>query len=150
MIAPDLRGFGGSQVVAGTASMEQMADDLDALLDALAIDEPVVICGLSMGGYVAFQFWRKYSSRLRGLVLCDTRAVADTPEAAAGAAQAGRNRARRRHRTAGRGDAAQAVRARDDREPRAACRVAAAKEHSGRFAPREWPRRFAGWRRGRT
>jgi pimeloyl-ACP methyl ester carboxylesterase len=82
VVAPDLRGFGGSQVVPGVASMEQMADDLNALLDVLEINEPIVLCGLSMGGYVAFQFWRKYGSRLRALVLCDTRAVADTPEAA--------------------------------------------------------------------
>ena len=82
VIAPDLRGFGTSQVIAGTATMDAMADDLAALLDALAIDEPVVVVGLSMGGYVAFQFWRKYVERLRGLVLCDTRAAADTPEAA--------------------------------------------------------------------
>ena len=59
-----------------------MADDLAALLDALGIGEPVVVVGLSMGGYVAFQFWRKHAGRLRALVLCDTRAVADTPEAA--------------------------------------------------------------------
>ena len=84
VIAPDLRGFGGSQVIPGTATMHQMADDLNALLDALAIDQPVVVCGLSMGGYVAFQFWRHHAARLRALVLCDTRAVADTPEAAAG------------------------------------------------------------------
>ncbi len=82
VIAPDLAGFGGSQARDGVATMEQMADDLAALLDALEISEPVVLCGLSMGGYVAFQFWRKYVSRLRGLVLCDTRAVADAPEAA--------------------------------------------------------------------
>jgi len=84
VIAPDLRGFGGSPAVAGTATMEQMADDLAALLDALDVDEPVVLCGLSMGGYVGFQFWRKHRARLRALVLCDTRAVADTSEAAAG------------------------------------------------------------------
>jgi 3-oxoadipate enol-lactonase len=82
VIAPDLRGFGGSRSAGGAASIEQMADDLDALLTALAIDEPVVLCGLSMGGYVAFQFWRKHGSRLRGLILCDTRSVADTPEGA--------------------------------------------------------------------
>ena len=82
VVAPDLRGFGASQIVSGTASMEAMADDLDVLLDALGITEPVVVCGLSMGGYVALQFWRKYARRLRALVLCDTRAVADTPEAA--------------------------------------------------------------------
>ncbi len=80
-IAPDLRGFGGSQVVPGTATMAQMADDMAALLDALAVNQPVVLCGLSMGGYVAFEFWRKYADRLRALVLCDTRAMADTPEA---------------------------------------------------------------------
>lgn len=84
VIAPDLRGFGGSQVTAGTVSMEQMADDLAALADALVVDEPLVVCGLSMGGYVAFEFWRKHRERLRGLVLCDTRAAADTPAAAAG------------------------------------------------------------------
>lgn len=84
VIAPDLRGFGGSQVVPGTASMEQMADDLGNLLTALGVREPVVLCGLSMGGYVAFQFAQKYRARLKALVLCDTRAKADTPEAVAG------------------------------------------------------------------
>ncbi len=81
IIAPDLRGFGRSQVTPGTASMEQMADDVAAMLDALVIDQPVVFVGLSMGGYVAFQFQRKYRDRLRALVLCDTRSAADTPEA---------------------------------------------------------------------
>jgi pimeloyl-ACP methyl ester carboxylesterase len=87
VIAPDLRGFGRSPAPAasdGTTTMEQFADDTAGLLDALGINEPVVLCGLSMGGYVAFQFQRKYGSRLRGLVLCDTRAAADTPEVAAG------------------------------------------------------------------
>lgn len=84
VIAPDLRGFGVSQVTAGTVSMEQMADDLAALLDALEIDQPIVLCGLSMGGYVAFQFWRKYAARLQKLILCDTRAAPDTPQAAQG------------------------------------------------------------------
>lgn len=84
VIAPDLRGFGASQVVPGTASMEQMADDVQALLDSLRVNEPVVLAGLSMGGYVAFQFWRKYAQRLRALVLCDTRSVPDSPEAVEG------------------------------------------------------------------
>jgi pimeloyl-ACP methyl ester carboxylesterase len=83
VIAPDLRGFGQSGVSEGTVSMQQFADDLAALLDALEVDEPVVLCGLSMGGYVAWQFWRRHSPRLGGLILCDTRAVGDTPEAAA-------------------------------------------------------------------
>lgn len=84
VVAPDLRGFGGSQVTPGTVTMEQMADDMAALVDGLGIDEPIVFCGLSMGGYVALEFWRKYARRLRGLVLCDTRAAPDTPEAVAG------------------------------------------------------------------
>src|SRR5262245_6207303 len=84
VIAPDLRGFGASDATAGTVTMEQMADDLAGLLDALQVREPIVFCGLSMGGYVAWQFARKHRSRLAGLILCDTRAAADAPEAAAG------------------------------------------------------------------
>ena len=84
VIAPDLRGFGQSGVTPGKVTMEQFADDLAALLDCLGVDEPVVFCGLSMGGYVAWQFWRRHRSRVRGLILCDTRAVADTAEQAAG------------------------------------------------------------------
>ena len=83
LIAPDLRGFGRSPARGETVTMERFADDLVGLLDALGIDEPVVFCGLSMGGYIALQFWLKYPQRIRGLVLCDTRAAADTPKAAA-------------------------------------------------------------------
>ena len=81
VIAPDLRGFGLSGVTTGTVTMEQMADDLVAILDGLGVTEPVVLAGLSMGGYVAFQFARKYPERLRALVLCNTRSAADTPQA---------------------------------------------------------------------
>lgn len=83
VIAPDLRGFGGSGVSEGVVTMEQMADDLAALLEELAIREPVVFCGLSMGGYIAFEFWRKYAAKLKALILCDTRAAADKSEVAA-------------------------------------------------------------------
>jgi len=84
MIAPDLRGFGQSQVSEAAVTMEQFADDLAGLLDAMGIDEPVVFCGLSMGGYIGWQFYRKYASRVRAMILCDTRAVDDTPEVRAG------------------------------------------------------------------
>src|SRR5262249_8564902 len=57
---------------------------LAALIAALAIEAPVVLCGLSMGGYVAFQFWRKYRQKLRALVLYDTRSAADSSDAAVG------------------------------------------------------------------
>jgi len=80
VIAPDLRGFGDSDVTEGTVTMEQHADDLAALLDELNVDEPVILCGLSMGGYIAWQFQQKFPERLRALILCDTRAIADTPE----------------------------------------------------------------------
>jgi pimeloyl-ACP methyl ester carboxylesterase len=86
VLAPDLRGFGRSPLgtTGDAVTMDQFADDLAAWLDALAIREPVVVCGLSMGGYIAFQFWRKFAARLRGLILCDTKAAADTREGAAG------------------------------------------------------------------
>lgn len=82
LIVPDLRGFGKSGVTEGAVAMEQLADDLAVLLDGIGVNEPVVLCGLSMGGYVAFAFARKYASRLRGLILCDTRSAADTPDKA--------------------------------------------------------------------
>jgi len=84
VIAPDLRGFGRSTASDGTVTMRRYADDLAALLDALHVDQPIVYCGLSMGGYIALAFWQAYAARLRALILCDTRAVADTPEVAAG------------------------------------------------------------------
>ena len=84
VVAPDLRGFGQSEVRDGKVTMAQMADDLAAFLDVLEISEPVVFCGLSMGGYVAWEFWRRHGQRLGALVLCDTRAAADVPVAVAG------------------------------------------------------------------
>ncbi|HZZ73187.1 MAG TPA: alpha/beta fold hydrolase [Pirellulales bacterium] len=83
VIVPDLRGFGKSGVTKGTVTMEQHADDLAKLLDALHVDEPIIYCGLSMGGYIGWQFWKQHRERLRGLVQCDTRALPDTKEAAA-------------------------------------------------------------------
>jgi 3-oxoadipate enol-lactonase len=90
VIAPDLRGFGQSPLGSVNPShgitMERYADDMAELLDDLNLDpaEPIVFVGLSMGGYIAWQFARKYSSRVRALALLDTRALADTDEACAG------------------------------------------------------------------
>ncbi len=83
VIAPDLRGFGRTMVTAGKTTMEQMADDLAVLLAELGIREPILFCGLSMGGYVGWQFARKYADRLRALIACDTRVIPDSPEQAA-------------------------------------------------------------------
>ena len=84
VITPDLRGSGRSSVTPRKVTVEQWADDLAAMLDALKITEPIVLGGLSMGGYVAFRFFEAHRPRLAGLILCDTKAAADTPQAAAG------------------------------------------------------------------
>lgn len=80
VIAPDLRGFGETSGFDGVPSIAQMADDVALLLDALGIAEPVVVGGLSMGGYVALALARHHAVRLKGLILADTRAEADTEE----------------------------------------------------------------------
>ncbi|MDQ3949353.1 MAG: alpha/beta hydrolase [Gemmatimonadota bacterium] len=77
-VAPDLRGFGAS-TPAPPYSMDQYADDVAALLDTLGAG-PAVVVGLSMGGYIAFAFWRRHRAKVRALVLADTRAGADTDE----------------------------------------------------------------------
>jgi pimeloyl-ACP methyl ester carboxylesterase len=82
LIVPDLRGFGGS-TAAVTTSMAQLADDVAALLAALHVAEPAVICGLSMGGYVAQHVAVRHPDRVAALVLVDTKLEADTPEARA-------------------------------------------------------------------
>jgi pimeloyl-ACP methyl ester carboxylesterase len=81
VIAPDLRGLGETSVGEETAAtMEEMARDVAALLDLLEIRR-ALICGLSMGGYVALSFYRRFPLRTRALVLANTRAQADTDEA---------------------------------------------------------------------
>ena len=81
LIAPDLRGFGDSSAPEDRSaySVESFADDLKAVLDDAGVSEAVV-CGLSLGGYVAFAFLRQYRSSVKALVLADTRPEADAPE----------------------------------------------------------------------
>ncbi len=81
VIAPDLRGFGQSPVTDEPVTMATYADDLAALLDALNVTEPVCFCGLSMGGYIAWEFVARHRHRLGSLILCDTRAAADNEAA---------------------------------------------------------------------
>jgi pimeloyl-ACP methyl ester carboxylesterase len=78
-IAPDLRGMGQSDAPDLGYSMATYADDLAALLDTLGIDA-VILCGLSMGGYIAFEFLRRWRGRVRGLALLATRAESDSAE----------------------------------------------------------------------
>ena len=77
--AVDLRGF-GETTATPPYSVDQYADDLAGFMDVLHI-ERAVIAGLSMGGYVAFAMWRRHAHRVRGLVLANTKAGADTNEA---------------------------------------------------------------------
>jgi 3-oxoadipate enol-lactonase len=79
VIAPDLRGFGGSASGGAAASLDQHADDLAALMDHLGLDQATV-AGLSMGGYITFALWRRHRARISRLILADTRAGADTDE----------------------------------------------------------------------
>jgi pimeloyl-ACP methyl ester carboxylesterase len=83
LIMPDQRGFGGSRASSGPESIEQMADDAVAILDSLHVDEPAIVCGCSMGGYVAQHVAIRHPARVRSLVLVDTKLEADTPDARA-------------------------------------------------------------------
>jgi pimeloyl-ACP methyl ester carboxylesterase len=76
VITPDFRGFGGSPSGVDDPSLDVLADDIVRLLDTRELDR-VVLGGLSMGGYVAMAFVRRYADRLLGLILADTKASAD-------------------------------------------------------------------------
>jgi 3-oxoadipate enol-lactonase len=97
-LAPDLRGFGRSpmggrdELVGGSRvggriarrdepvlTMDRLADDVADVVATVG-GGPVVVCGLSMGGYVAFSLWRRHPGLVRALVLADTRAEADSDE----------------------------------------------------------------------
>ena len=82
LIVPDLRGHGGSEA-SGSATMRRYARDLVELLDHVGESRPVVVVGLSMGGYIAFELLRRHRERVRALVLANTRAGRDSPDAAA-------------------------------------------------------------------
>jgi 3-oxoadipate enol-lactonase len=82
LVALDWRGFGESDITTDISTMEQFADDVAGLMDALGMQN-AILCGLSLGGYVAFAFLRKYPQRVKGLILADTRPGSDTGEAKA-------------------------------------------------------------------
>jgi 3-oxoadipate enol-lactonase len=83
VVAPDLRGFGGSDAPPGPLTMDQQADDAAALLEHLGIGRAAVV-GLSMGGYIAFALWRRHPEKVAALALADTKAGADSDEGKAG------------------------------------------------------------------
>lgn len=82
LILPDLRGHGDSDVGEGPAIMAKHAADLARVLREENIDRAIFV-GVSIGGYALFEFWRKHAGRVQALVLCNTKAQADTSEARA-------------------------------------------------------------------
>ncbi|HCA82114.1 MAG TPA: alpha/beta hydrolase [Bacteroidetes bacterium] len=79
-ITYDIRGHGESAVGDGQYSLEFFVDDLLGLLDHLVIDK-AILCGLSMGGYIALRAYERFPERIRALVLCDTKSEGDANEA---------------------------------------------------------------------
>ena len=96
VICPDLPGFGASEPInepevgsgdpvgdvqsasdSESLSMESLADWLVAFLDAIVCVDPVNYCGLSMGGYIGWQFWRRHPVRLKSMIAVNTRAAND-------------------------------------------------------------------------
>jgi len=87
LILPDLRGHGDSEIGEGPAFMPKHASDIARVLDAAGIGKAAFV-GCSIGGYILFEFWRRFRDRVTSLALCDTRPQADTPEGRANRLQA--------------------------------------------------------------
>jgi len=79
LILPDLRAHGRSEVGSGAATMAKHADDMLRLLDAEQVTKAVFV-GVSIGGYILFEFWRRHRERVQALVLSNTRAEPDTEQ----------------------------------------------------------------------
>ena len=82
LVLPDLRGHGDSEIGEGPALMPKHASDIARVLDAAGIGKAAFV-GCSIGGYILFEFWRRFRARVTSLVLCDTRPQADSAEARA-------------------------------------------------------------------
>jgi len=80
VVSYDIRGHGSSDAGKEEFSIELFVNDLLSIMDALKI-EKAILCGLSMGGYIALNAIEHYPKRFSALILCDTNCIADTPEA---------------------------------------------------------------------
>ncbi len=78
-ISYDVRGLGESSPGDGQYTMELFVDDLFSIIDTLNIEQPV-LCGLSMGGYIALRAVEKAENKFKGLILCDTKSGSDSDE----------------------------------------------------------------------
>ncbi len=80
LISLDIRGFGKSKDENTALGMDLFSEDLIAFMDKLTLDK-VIICGLSMGGFIALNALKRFPERFEALILCDTQCSADTIEA---------------------------------------------------------------------
>src|SRR5579863_5849338 len=87
VILPDLRGHGDSDAGEGPATMEKHAADMARVMDDAEIGRAPIV-GVSIGGYILFEFWRSYRTRVVALGLCNTKAPADNAEGRAARLQA--------------------------------------------------------------
>jgi len=90
LILPDLRGHGESGIGEGPATMEKHAADSARVMDHAGVGRAALV-GVSIGGYVIFEFWRRYRGRVAALALCNTKAQTDSPEAKASRLQAAKD-----------------------------------------------------------
>lgn len=79
IIRPDLRGHGDSEIGQGPALMGKHATDIARIMDAAGVGKAVMI-GCSIGGYILFEFWRRYRARVASLAICDSRPQPDNAE----------------------------------------------------------------------
>jgi len=79
LIMPDLRGHGESSLGNSPATMQKHALDIARVMDAAGVDRAPLM-GVSIGGRVIFEFWRRFRERVSALILCNTEARADSPE----------------------------------------------------------------------
>lgn len=84
VIAPEFRGFGNSTLDEPNYTLSDLADDVEYIRthltndrDSQTPDKQFVLCGLSMGGYVALEYWLRFRANLSGLILANTKPQAD-------------------------------------------------------------------------
>ena len=82
VILPDLRAHGDSELGEGPATMQKLADDLSRLCREERVSKAFFV-GVSIGGYLLFEFWRRYREQVAALVLANTRPGAETSESKA-------------------------------------------------------------------
>jgi pimeloyl-ACP methyl ester carboxylesterase len=80
VISLDLRGHGESFPFEGAYSMDLLAEDCKRLLDEIGVQSPILVCGLSMGGYVTMALYQKFPGLFKGMILTSTKPGPDSAE----------------------------------------------------------------------